>query len=117
MTITTISYKKVFPISSYCTEHIGLEASLSETDNPQTELEHLKIMVETLHSATIATLEEMRGSHVRDIVEPVDKIQAFKETLDMCKSLSMLEKFKPQVDRIKDEELTQFYEQKLKSLQ
>lgn len=60
--------------------------------------------------------EEMKGTKVRDVSEPKDKIQAFKETLDMCKTVVMLERFKPQVDRIKDDGLTQFYETKLKQL-
>lgn len=60
--------------------------------------------------------EEMKGTKVRDVSEPKDKIQAFKETLDMCKTVVMLERFKPQVDRIGDEGLTQFYETKLKQL-
>lgn len=85
MQIDRISYKKVYPISSYCTEHIGLEASLTEGDNPETELNHLKIMVETLHSATIATLEEFRGTKVRDVVEePVYSIKGALEEIDKC---------------------------------
>lgn len=63
--------------------------------------------------------DEMKGTSVKDIapVEPQDKIKAFKETLDMCKSATMLEKFKPQVDRINNPELTAFYDNKLNQLQ
>ncbi len=118
MQIDRISYQRVFAIGNYVTERIGLEASIDENDNPEVELSHLKQMVNELHSATIATLEEFRGTKVRDVVEePVDKIQAFKETLDMCKSATMLEKFRPQVERINNPELTAFYNNKLKQLQ
>lgn len=61
--------------------------------------------------------DEMKGTKVRDVSEPKDKIQAFKETLDMCKTVVMLERFKPQVDREKSEELTNAYNEKLKQLQ
>lgn len=92
MIVDRISYKKVYPISSYCTEHIGLEASLTEEDNPETELNHLKIMVETLHSATIATLEEFRGTKVRDVVEEpvVDSVQASLDEINKCTTLEEL---------------------------
>lgn len=94
MIVDRISYKKVYPISSYCTEHIGLEASLTEGDNPETELNHLKIMVETLHSATIATLEEFRGTKVRDVVEePVDSIQGTLDELKKCLTIDELQGF------------------------
>lgn len=69
MKIDRIQYQRVFAIGNYVTERIGLEASLDPNDNPQTELEHLKIVVNELHSATIATLEEFRGTKVRDVVE------------------------------------------------
>lgn len=118
MIVDRISYKKVFPISSFCTEHIGLEASLDKGENPEEALNKLKVMVDTLHAETLTQLEEYRGTTVRDISpdKPADKIQAFKETLDMCTNLTMLQRFKNQVDRLGDEGLTQFYETKLQSL-
>lgn len=118
MIVDRISYKKVFPISSFCTEHIGLEASLDKGENPEEALNKLKVMVDTLHAETLTQLEEYRGTTVRDISpdKPADKIQAFKETLDMCKTVVMLERFKPQVDREKSEELTIAYNKKLKEL-
>lgn len=75
MKIDRISYQRVFAIGNYVTERIGLEASIDENDNPEVELSHLKQMVNELHSATIATLEENRGTKIRDVVEPIDKIQ------------------------------------------
>jgi hypothetical protein len=71
MNIDRISYKKVFPIGSYLTEHIGLEATLDTGESPEVALQRLQIIVNDLHSATIATLEETRGTQVKDI-SPVD---------------------------------------------
>lgn len=88
MIVDRISYKKVFPLGSYVTEHIGLEASLSETDNPQTELEHLKVMVEQLHAETLTQLDLYRGTSTRVIEE----VQTDKATNPLQGSLDEIEK-------------------------
>lgn len=95
MIIDRISYQRVFAIGNYVTERIGLEASIDENDNPEVELSHLKQMVNELHSATIATLEEFRGTKVRDVVEePVDKIERLIGEINKCTSIPVLETFK-----------------------
>jgi len=116
MIIDRITYQKVFPISTYCTERIGLEASLDDKENPEEALNKLKVMVDTLHAETLTQLESYRGTQVRDI-EPEDKIQSWKTVISMCTSITALERFKPAVDREKNEELTQAYNDKLKNLQ
>lgn len=118
MQIDRVSYQRVFAIGNYVTERIGLEASLDPGDNPETELSHLKQMVNELHSATIASLEEFRGTKVVDVKEePVDKIASWKEVIKSCRTIIALERFKPQVDRENNEELTETYNGKLKELQ
>ena len=62
--------------------------------------------------------EEMRGTHVRDIVEePVDKIKGMVEVINLCSTKVALERFYPQVQRIDNQELTEAYNNKLKQLQ
>lgn len=62
--------------------------------------------------------DEMKGTHVRSVVEePVDKIQSWKTVISMCTSITALERFKPQVDREQNQELTEAYNNKLKQLQ
>lgn len=92
MIIDRISYQRVFAIGNYVTERIGLEASIDENDNPEVELSHLKQMVNELHSATIATLEEFRGTKVRDVVEEpvVDSVQASIDEINKCETLEEL---------------------------
>ena len=58
MNIDRIQYQKVFPISTYCTERIGLEASLDDNENPEEALSKLKIMVDTLHQETLSQLDQ-----------------------------------------------------------
>lgn len=97
--IDRISYQKVFPVSAYCTERIGLEASLDVNDNPETELNHLKIMVEELHKATIAELDQYRGNHLRSIEEiiPVSNkspLEAMTEAINSCEEIKVLETYR-----------------------
>ena len=62
--------------------------------------------------------EEMKGTHVRNVVEePIDKIESWKTVISMCTSITALERFKPQVDRENNQELTEAYNNKLKQLQ
>lgn len=119
MKLSQISYQRVYPLGSYSTERIGLEATLDEGENPETALSHLKILVEELHQETLKSLptDDFRGTHVRNVVEePVDKIQSWKTVISMCTSITALERFKPQVDRENNQELTEAYNNKLQSL-
>lgn len=119
MKLSQISYQRVYPLGSYSTERIGLEATLDEGENPETALSHLKILVEELHQETLKSLptDDFRGTHVRNVVEePVDKIQSWKTVISMCTSIKALERFKPQVDRENNQELTEAYNNKLQSL-
>jgi len=94
MLLDRISYQKVFPISMYCTERIGLEASLDEKDNPETSLERLKVLVETLHSATIASLDEFRGTQVKEIEKvPVNPVESMITAITTCTTIEVLRTF------------------------
>jgi len=119
MKLSQISYQRVYPLGSYSTERIGLEATLDEGENPETALSHLKILVEELHQETLKSLptDDFRGTHVRNVVEePIDKIESWKTVISMCTSITALERFKPQVDRENNQELTEAYNNKLQSL-
>lgn len=120
MIIDRISYQRVFAIGNYVTERIGLEAGLDDKEDPQTALEHLKIMVNQLHAETLTQIEEQRGSHVRD-TSPVDsiqdKIKGWIEVINLVTNIPHLEKFKTRVEEEDNQELTTAYNNKLKSLQ
>ncbi len=121
MTPTTISYQRVFPLGSYSTERIGLEATLDKGENPETALSNLKTMVEELHQETLKSLptDDFRVTTVRDVVEeePMEKIKGMITVINLCSTTTALERFKPQVDRENNTELTEAYNNKLKSLQ
>jgi len=120
MKLSQISYQRVYPLGSYSTERIGLEATLDEGENPETALSHLKILVEELHQETLKSLptDDFRGTHVRNVVEePVDKIKGMIQVINLCSNITALERFKPQVQRVDNQELTEAYNNKLKQLQ
>jgi len=90
MKLSQISYQRVYPLGSYSTERIGLEATLDEGENPQTALEHLKTMVEELHQETLKSLptDDFRGTHVRNVVEePVDSVNKVLEAIRLCNEI------------------------------
>lgn len=90
MTPTLITYQRVFPLGSYSTERIGLEATLDEGENPETALSRLKIMVEELHQETLKSLstDDFRGTHVRNVVEePVDSVNKVLEAIRLCNEI------------------------------
>lgn len=90
MTLTNISYQRVYPLGSYSTERIGLEATLDEGENPETALSHLKILVEELHQETLKSLptDDFRGTHVRNVVEePVDSVNKVLEAIRLCNEI------------------------------
>ena len=86
MIIDRISYKKVYPISSFCTEHIGLEASLDKDENPEEALNKLKVIVDTLHAETLTQLDLCRGSKVVDVqaANVPDEIQGTLDGINAC---------------------------------
>lgn len=126
-----VSVQPLLPTGNYLNVRIGIEQDFPEDTNVETAVNTIWDSITAIHMKRYPHLynedgtakyemykgeDEMKGTKVRDVSEPKDKIQAFKETLDMCKTVVMLERFKPQVDRIKDDGLTQFYETKLNEL-
>jgi len=117
MTPTLITYQRVFPLGSYSTERIGLEATLDEGENPGTALSRLKIMVEELHQETLKSLptDDFRGTHVRNVVEePQDKIErTMIEEMEACSSYPEIQSFR---FTIKDADEQAVYDRKLNEL-
>jgi len=125
MQIDRISYQKVFPVSAYCTERIGLEASLDKDENPEIALQRLAILVNELHSATIATLEEYKGTKTVTVETTINTtIQAMIDDINNCTVVDEKNGLGVQVGLLAYEPITnQFpeikeaYDNKLQSLQ
>jgi hypothetical protein len=117
MKLSQISYQRVYPLGSYSTERIGLEATLDEGENPETALLHLKILVEELHQETLKSLstDDFRGTHVRNVVEePQDKIErTMIEEMEACSSYPEIQSFR---FTIKDADEQAVYDRKLNEL-
>lgn len=125
MNIDRISYQRVFPIGNFATQRIGLEATLDENENPEEALTKLMTITNELHSATIATLEEYRGTTTRTIEEsPVNStIKGIIEDIQACTVVDEKNSLGVQVGLLAYEpvvaqnpELQDTYDQKLKEL-
>lgn len=126
-----IKVEPLYPTGSFLNCRISIEKDFQDNANPEEAVNYLWDITTAIHMKRYPHLynedgtakyemykgeDEMKGTKVRDVSEPKDKIQAFKETLDMCTNGVMLERFKPQVDRIGDEGLTLFYATRLNEL-
>ena len=129
-----VSVQPLLPTGNYLNVRIGVEKDIPDVannSNIEIEINQIWDCITAIHMKRYPHLynedgtakyemykgeDEMKGTKVRDVSEPKDKIQAFKETLDMCKTVVMLERFKPQVDRENNPQLTEFYSNKLKNL-
>ncbi len=100
MNIDRIAYQKVFPIGSYATERIGLEATLDVGENPEEALTKLKTITNELHIATMAELEGYRGTTTRVVEEKEtqvtkvpDELQDALDGIEKCQDISELKEW------------------------
>lgn len=133
MNITKVKYEKLFPTGAFLNEKVGFEMGidLPLATSPETEhqneqyvlcaIENLRCLAEKSHKEKYPHLYTESGSPVEVKQAPEERItdpdQALIETIGYCSSLQLLEKFRPQVERRKNPEVTQAFENKLKSLQ
>lgn len=64
MKITTINYKKVFPIGAYQNEPLGIEATLDEGEDPIEAFKTLKQLAHEAHKAMNLQLYKEEGRYV-----------------------------------------------------
>lgn len=114
MNITSITYRKNFPVSQFIFETIGVEVMVNDGEDPEKILSEAKQWVENHH----VPMESMMGTQVRDIeVEPKSKISSFVEAINSSSTLKGVEIFRPLVTRENIPELTEVFENKIKSFE
>ncbi len=109
MKITSLTYRKNFPVSQFIFETIGVEVMVNEGDDPQKILSEAIQWVENQH----IPMEEMRGTHVRTI-EPANPVDSFIEAIKTSTTQKGVEIFRKLVERENIPELTAAFEEKLK---
>lgn len=115
---TDKSYEMVGPYGLKIWDKKSISGTISPGEDIQQAYKELDNILEAAHAETLTQLESYRGSSVRTVEqEPEDKIQSWKTVISMCPSISSLERFKATVERIGNKELTQAYNDKLKTLQ
>jgi len=130
-----IKVEPLYPTGNYLNVRIGVEKDIPDVannSNIEIEINQLWDCITAIHMKRYPHLynedgtakyemykgeDEMKGTKVRDVVEPIDKIQSWKQVISMCTSITALERFKPQVDRENNEDLTLAYIDKLNELQ
>ena len=69
MKITTISYKKIFPIIQFVNETIGVEIQIDTNDNPDQAFKYAKKLVEEWHEKGSSTDKPLNGNHVEQVID------------------------------------------------
>ena len=92
---------------------IGLEGTLLPGED---EITGLRTLQKSITDYQTEEEKKYRESKIYQVKVP-DKIQGWFEVIKLASSIKALEKFKPQVDRENNEDLTSAYDNKLKSLQ
>ena len=114
-----IFYKRKYPIGSFLNEDIGFEDEVPDGVDPVQVVIQLKEMCDKAHEQLCPEMYVQQDIQAVETKpdEPKDKIQSFIETINYCTSVTMLQRFKPQVDRENNQELTNAYNNKLNQLQ
>ena len=117
MKLTEIRYRRLFPTGNFTNEAIELTGSLSDNEDVMQAYTELHKMAQELHFSKNAELYEMRGEQVRNVEpeQPMDKIKGWIQVINLCTNKTALERFKTRVDEENVPELTQAYNDKLKT--
>lgn len=111
------SYEMVTPYGLKVWDKVSVSGAIAPGEDIQQAYKELDKILEEAHQQTLSGEYEMKGTKVRDVVEPIDKIQSWKQVISMCTSITALERFKVRVEEINDEGLTYAYNKQLQSLQ
>lgn len=121
MTIKTVTYSQsketMYGYGLKRWDKAGVEISMDENDNPENAFSMAKQLVDEQLSKIIHQEDEMKGTHVRDVVDNPEKLSLKDQLLrDMkqCKSLKTLKLYEPQAE--KDAEFKLIYDEKFMEL-
>lgn len=122
-----IKVEPLFPTGNYLNVRIGIEKDFPEDTNEMEAVFSIWDNIIAMHMKRYPHLynedgtakyemykgeDDMRGTKVRTVEEPQDKIKAWVEVMSSAASVKALERFKQQIDRENNEELTAMYKKK-----
>jgi hypothetical protein len=125
MEIKMVSYQEIFNLGNYCSQRIGVEVAVNLGEDAKQALEVARNLVHEYHQQT-APEEIQRGTVIRDLKpeQPMtnetrkeQQISGFMEAINTVTSLKSLEIFKKLVERENNPQLTEAYDNKLKTFQ
>lgn len=122
-----ISYQRSYPIGPFLQERIGFEIEAPDDGEPLTEIETLKQLCDEAHKKLnpnlTADYSDVAGHPQAEQQKPIPEVQTdskeeqilgFVEAVQLCTSLTALNRFKTRVGELKDPRLTTAYEEKEK---
>lgn len=112
------SYEMVTPYGLKVWDKVSVSGTISPGEDIQQAYKELDRILEEAHQQALSGEEEMKGTHVRNVVEEQqDKIQSWITVINLCTSETALKRFETRVQEIDNQELTEAYNNKLQSLQ
>lgn len=126
MKIDKIAFEQLFPTGVYANQRLRVEISLEKKDfdgdlgdEPETIKEVFFYAKQLVNDAFEKMNPQITWSDPKQVREEEtidDPDKALIDTMNYCTSASMLEKFRPQVERRKNEAVTATFEKLLKEL-
>lgn len=119
MTITKIKMDILFPTGSFANERIGLEADISEGEDTQVKLNHLRDLIIHIHKTSNPHLYTESGlpvtiQNINPDMQVEKRLGLFKEDILSCPDIKTLETYKLLVKG--KPELQEAYDQRLSQL-
>lgn len=114
MKLKTIQYSESYEYAEYGMKRwkkTGFEAELDDNEDPKEAHRTLRQLIDEIKAETIASIESQPEIKVTTIekeepLEPLEKIESWKQVISMCTSLTALDRFKKRVEEIGDDGLT-----------
>lgn len=89
MKLTLVTYAKTFNLGNYCSEKIGLEASIDDSESPESALAILKEIVTKFHEQNNPQLETTVWTAPTPLVAlPETQVQKTELSIDEVKEIT-----------------------------
>lgn len=124
MILTKISRSKSFEtINEFGLKRwdkLGAEVELSPGDNAQEAYKMIDELIEETHGKSLKIFSDTGAGNLPipeiKLDQPEDKIKGMMSVIELTQNIPALERFKTQVDKANNTELTEYYNNKYKSL-
>lgn len=120
MTVDRINLKQKFPTFQFLNMDIGFEGSIEPGEDIMKALETLQNVAQSFHKQQFPHFYTESGKPIT--VDPVpedlppSKEQGLIQVIQLCISVTALERFRPQVEALNNIQVTEVFSNKMKNL-